>query len=59
MEHCQHCKREGERLEGMSQRAYVDYYRCPECGGVWTAPKEGSDNPAAEQDTTDFQNSLS
>ena len=29
-------------LDGPTQYAYVNYYRCPECGHVWTTPKDGS-----------------
>lgn len=58
MEHCHNCKREGALLEGISERAYVDYYRCPECGAVWTAPKEGERQQTAES-AADYQNSLS
>ena len=39
MERCQNCQRDGERVEHVSRVAYVDYYRCPSCGQVWTAPK--------------------
>jgi uncharacterized Zn finger protein len=31
-----------QHLDALSHRAYVDYYRCPDCGHVWTAPKAGT-----------------
>jgi uncharacterized Zn finger protein len=40
MERCQKCQRDGEKADYVSQIAWVDYYRCPECGGIWTAPKK-------------------
>jgi hypothetical protein len=29
-------------LEGCSDRAQVDYYRCEECAHVWAVAKDGS-----------------
>jgi len=29
-------------LESASKHAYVNYYRCPTCGHIWTLPKDGS-----------------
>jgi hypothetical protein len=37
---------------GVSDVARVDYYRCPVCGEVWTAPKEGDESEPTEYDTT-------
>jgi hypothetical protein len=39
MEHCPHCHVAATFLKSVSQIAYVDYYRCPECGHFWTTQK--------------------
>jgi uncharacterized Zn finger protein len=37
---CPNCASDtGRWLEGSSKDAYVDYYRCGECGHVWNTPK--------------------
>jgi hypothetical protein len=44
MEVCTQCHRDGRKVEHVSALAVVDYYRCPQCGAIWTMPKE-SDGP--------------
>jgi transposase-like protein len=40
---CPHCSADTPRLvEAPSQVASVNYYRCPQCGHVWTVAKDGS-----------------
>lgn len=41
MQRCENCNHDARLLDGVSQVARVDYYRCPVCGEVWTAPKPG------------------
>ena len=36
---CQHCPHVGIKLEGMSQYAWVNYYRCAN-GHVWQVSKD-------------------
>jgi uncharacterized Zn finger protein len=36
---CPDCQIEGRVLPGVSAEARVDYYRCDQCGQVWTTPK--------------------
>ena len=59
MQHCENCNHDATLLDGVSQIAFVDYYRCPMCGAVWTTPKEGDDqsNPT-DQGTTDNETSV-
>jgi uncharacterized Zn finger protein len=41
---CPHCKdAAGYQLETSSKVALVDYFRCKQCGHVWTLPKPGQD----------------
>jgi hypothetical protein len=41
MQHCEKCNHDARLLDGVSEVARVDYYRCPVCGEVWTAPQQG------------------
>jgi ssDNA-binding Zn-finger/Zn-ribbon topoisomerase 1 len=52
MQHCEKCNHDARLLDGVSDVARVDYYRCPVCGEVWTAPKEGDESEPTEYDTT-------
>jgi hypothetical protein len=37
---CPQCLQvKGCRMEDVSNIAHVDYYRCADCGHVWTTPK--------------------
>jgi hypothetical protein len=48
-EHCPKCHAGSPRvLEGMAF-AWVDYYRCNNCGFVWTIPKEDVTVPPIPQ----------
>jgi len=57
MQHCEHCNHDARLLDGVSKLATVDYYRCPVCGEVWTAPKDGDQSDSPEESSTDYQNS--
>lgn len=40
---CPACAKPDPRLlDGMSHHAAVNYYRCDECGHVWTTPKDST-----------------
>jgi len=42
---CPTCGDENQRLlENSSRDAYVNYYRCEQCGTVWNKPKD-ADGP--------------
>jgi len=43
MQRRQKCDHEGTLVEGVSQTACVDYYRCPQCGALWTTTKTRND----------------
>jgi len=47
---CSVCGNEGRIVRTASKIAVVDYYRCPQCGKVWTAPK--ADDPRACRSVT-------
>ena len=39
---CPHCQATDCRLLAFNSAiSYVDYFRCPTCGHVWTEPKPG------------------
>ena len=40
MELCTQCHSDARKVEHVSALAVVDYYRCPQCGTIWTVPKE-------------------
>jgi uncharacterized Zn finger protein len=42
---CATCQVQGRLLEHTSQDALVEYYRCPECGNVWTHEKADPNSP--------------
>ena len=44
---CPNCQIQGRLLEGPSQDAFVEYYRCDECGHVWTHQKDHPQSPAS------------
>jgi hypothetical protein len=35
------------RLDDLSTAAWVDYFRCEQCGSVWNVPKSGDTPPTA------------
>jgi hypothetical protein len=40
--HCDTCQVSADFLETSSAlSSFVDYFRCPQCGLVWTQPKSG------------------
>lgn len=40
-QHCVHCGRPSPHgLPGISQQAWVLYFRCDSCGAVWSVPKD-------------------
>jgi uncharacterized Zn finger protein len=41
---CPKCQRDGRFLEATSEAAWVEYYRCDECGHVWTHDKHKPDS---------------
>jgi len=43
---CPKCCHTGRLLEVTSKDAAVDYYRCDDCGHVWTHQKGEADSPA-------------
>ena len=44
---CPNCASATAReLESISKDAYAFYYRCPECGHVWTVPKVNPHAPS-------------
>ena len=45
---CPKCQHDGRLLEATSQSARVDYYRCDECGHVWSHLKGQPDSPATD-----------
>ncbi len=43
---CPQCESADARLLAFnSANAYVDYFRCPQCGHVWNQPKPGETGP--------------
>ena len=36
---CPACQKDGRLLDGPSGIAHVDYFRCDDCGHVWTTAK--------------------
>ena len=53
MQHCEKCNHDTTLIQSVRESAmagYVDYYRCPVCGEVWGAPKEGDEPDPPEQD---------
>jgi rubredoxin len=42
---CPQCQQQGRYLEGASQSAWVDYYRCDVCGHVWALDKGDPNAP--------------
>ena len=45
---CQQCNGQSRWLRDASQDAWVDYFRCPHCGNVWTRPKGQSKAPLTQ-----------
>jgi hypothetical protein len=58
MQRCEQCNHDAKLLAGVSEVATVDYYRCPVCGELWTAPKERDQADPTEHGATDYQTSL-
>jgi len=50
---CPHCQRPGRFLEAPSRIAMVEYYRCNDCGHVWTYDKNDPDAPPMDVTRTD------
>ena len=42
---CSICQVQGRLLEHTSQDALVEYYRCDECGHIWTHEKANPNSP--------------
>jgi uncharacterized Zn finger protein len=42
---CAKCRFVGRLLEETSKEASVEYYRCDNCGHVWTHEKDNPDAP--------------
>ena len=42
---CPKCLHDGRLLEATSEAAWVAYYRCDNCGHVWTHEKARPDSP--------------
>jgi len=42
---CAICQVQGRFLEDISRHALVEYYRCDECGHVWTHEKANPNSP--------------
>jgi uncharacterized Zn finger protein len=45
-------------IEAANQIAYVYYYRCEQCGHVWTIPKDNQNappTPITQEDTSKLQ----
>jgi transposase-like protein len=46
---CPKCQSENPRfLNGASDEAMVNFYRCDECGHVWTVQKSNPDGPTTD-----------
>jgi uncharacterized Zn finger protein len=57
MQRCQKCDHQGTLVEGVSQTACVDYYRCPQCGTLWTTTKDEERSVSPELIQADSENS--
>ena len=42
---CPKCSRDGRLLESASENAWVFYYRCDDCGHVWSYEKKQPNAP--------------
>jgi hypothetical protein len=58
MQRCEHCNHDARLLDDVSEIAWVDYYRCPVCGEVWTAQKDERGSVAPEPILSDSENSV-
>jgi hypothetical protein len=57
MQRCEHCDHDARLVANVSELSRVDYYRCPVCGEVWTASKDGDESDPTEAAATDQQDS--
>jgi transposase-like protein len=42
---CPNCQIQGRLLEGPTQNAWVEYWRCDQCGHIWTHDKTNPNSP--------------
>jgi hypothetical protein len=42
---CRNCQIQGRLLEGPSEDAFVEYWRCDRCGHIWTHDKANPNLP--------------